>query len=322
MAFLLLASPPAVAGGRGEHAFERAAELHGDERWDEAAAAFIAAYEAGYRQPVSAYNAACGLARAGRKDEAFRWLERAREAGFDLEPYLRRDDDLRSLRGDPRLAALSGTRLEKEEEAEGDHDALARQLYNSGRYREASRAFVRAAVRADNPATALYNAACSRALQGHTEAALELLQRAVEEGFTDTGHLDADDDLDSIRDQPRFRQIYEVARQAGRPRPAPTQTQGFDGSRWFGLGYAHVTGGRPEQAIAAFEHAIELGYRVATSMYNLACAHALAGNREEAFTWLDRAIAAGFDRWSLLRQDDDLESLRDDPRFGRYLDRD
>ena len=55
-------------------------------------------------------------------------------------------------------------------------------------------------------------------------------------------------------------------------------------------------------------------------MYNLACAHALAGHKDEAFAWLDKAFANGFDSWGLIRSDADLDDIRYDPRFRKYLD--
>src|SRR5262249_13164007 len=102
LATALLANPAAWAGGRGEREFDRAREAHSDRRYEEAAAGFIAAFQAGYREETSAYNAACALARAGHRDLAFQWLEKAYEVGFDLEDYLDEDRDLRSLRSDPR----------------------------------------------------------------------------------------------------------------------------------------------------------------------------------------------------------------------------
>jgi hypothetical protein len=49
--------------------------------------------------------------------------------------------------------------------------------------------------------------------------------------------------------------------------------------------------------------------------YNLACLEALTGNREQALASLRRALElrAELSHWT--REDDDLESLRDDPEF-------
>jgi Flp pilus assembly protein TadD len=92
------------------------------------------------------------------------------------------------------------------------------------------------------------------------------------------------------------------------------------GQVWFNLGFAYFALGRGDQAVAPFTRALELGYRKRSSTYNVACAHALAGHKEEAYAWLDRALAGGFDNWWLLRQDADLDALRADPRFAKYLE--
>ncbi len=46
---------------------------------------------------------ACAYSLLDRKDEAFGWLFKALDAGFDASGTLRGDDDLDNLRGDPRF---------------------------------------------------------------------------------------------------------------------------------------------------------------------------------------------------------------------------
>jgi beta-lactamase regulating signal transducer with metallopeptidase domain/tetratricopeptide (TPR) repeat protein len=67
---------------------------------------FRKAVDLGYRTPTSMYNTACAYARAGQKDAAFEWLQKARAAGFDLKHYLNDDEDLEALRSDPRFVEL------------------------------------------------------------------------------------------------------------------------------------------------------------------------------------------------------------------------
>ena len=362
---MLLAEPLAHAGGHGggQDAYGRAAEQLGDERFDEAAAGFVAAYNEGFREGTSAYNAACSFARGQRKDQAFQWLEKAYQAGFELEGYLDDDSDLRSLRSDPRFANLrqrvmggrvsaherEGQRLVQRydamrasDEVKGEkYDSIGRELLGAGRYGEAAGAFLRAATATDAAATSLYNAACARALAGQTEAALAMLQAAVEEGFSDVNHLDEDDDLDSIRNDPRFAGIRALAEELDTP-PFPSQLRDRDsdsqrewqralprlaatvrnhprvGQAWANLGLAYIAIGRGELAIQPFEQAVVLGYKVTSSAYNAACAHAIAGHVDAAFVWLDRALASGFTDHALIGQDEDLANLRGDPRFRRY----
>ena len=61
-----------------------------------------------------------------------------------------------------------------------------------------------------------YNLACSCALAGCLEEALEVLSEACELGFVDINLLRKDQDLDSLRDHPRFN---EIERQLARGRP-------------------------------------------------------------------------------------------------------
>jgi tetratricopeptide (TPR) repeat protein len=58
-----------------------------------------------------------------------------------------------------------------------------------------------------NDALAHYNLACSYALLKKTDHALRTLRRAVELGYRDFRYMREDHDLDSIRHDPRFRQL-------------------------------------------------------------------------------------------------------------------
>lgn len=49
-----------------------------------------------------------------------------------------------------------------------------------------------------------YHLACSLAAVGETVEALQALQIAIEFGYRDFEHLEADPDLDSLRNHPRF----------------------------------------------------------------------------------------------------------------------
>jgi tetratricopeptide (TPR) repeat protein len=53
--------------------------------------------------------------------------------------------------------------------------------------------------------------------------------------------------------------------------------------------------------------------------YQLACYHALAGNREDALDHLERAAAADPRMKELARTDHDFDAVRDEPRFGQAV---
>jgi len=58
-----------------------------------------------------------------------------------------------------------------------------------------------------------------------------------------------------------------------------------------------------------------------TVIYNLACAHARAGQSDAAFERLGQTIALGFGPRAIIARDEDLVSLRADPRFGALLEK-
>jgi hypothetical protein len=92
-----------------------------------------------------------------------------------------------------------------------------------------------------------------------------------------------------------------------------------NGENWHNYGFALHSLKRYDEAINAWSKSVELGYQPATGQYNIACANALKGHKEEALAWLEKALAAGFSQEELLRTDADLESLRGDPRFKKLL---
>lgn len=71
-----------------------------------AAAAYQRALELGYQGPTTMYNIACCAARSGDPDGAFKWLDRAEKAGFEIGEHAGSDSDLDALRGDPRFNDL------------------------------------------------------------------------------------------------------------------------------------------------------------------------------------------------------------------------
>src|SRR5882724_4240558 len=75
------------------------------QRQDQIGAALKAA-EASPKDPRPAYDAARAYARLGDPDNAFAWLERALNLGYDRLDYLSADPDLASLRKDPRFTKL------------------------------------------------------------------------------------------------------------------------------------------------------------------------------------------------------------------------
>ncbi len=57
------------------------------------------------------------------------------------------------------------------------------------------------------------------------------------------------------------------------------------------------------------------------AIYNLACFHCLNGDHEKAFTWIEKAIDAGYDEADHMIADDDFKAIRDTERFQSLVGR-
>ena len=68
------------------------------ERFDESLATFEKAIELAPDVPFNYYNVACFYAVQGITDDAFKWLKKALDKGFDYFDHLRTDPDIEILR--------------------------------------------------------------------------------------------------------------------------------------------------------------------------------------------------------------------------------
>ncbi len=94
-------------------------------------------------------------------------------------------------------------------------DALAElgQVYtNRGEWEAGLRVDLRLVELVPHSSTAYYNLACSYALLGRTQEALDGLDQAVELGYDDAEFMCGDEDLASLREEQRFRSLLERIR--------------------------------------------------------------------------------------------------------------
>ncbi|HEY7605065.1 MAG TPA: AraC family ligand binding domain-containing protein [Gaiellaceae bacterium] len=83
--------------------------------------------------------------------------------------------------------------------------------------------------------------------------------------------------------------------------------------------FALLDAGRPAEAKALLLDALERYQDRSTLSYNLACAEAMLGEADDALEHLRQAIDARPEAAEWARDDADLASLRDDPRFAELL---
>lgn len=230
-----------------------------------------------------------------------------------------------------------------------DWGSAGRKLLGLRRLAEAEVALRRAIELAGSaPVVAKYNMACLESLRGNTSESLRWLDDAIESGFDQTDKIENDPDLETIRGTSQYQSLIKKSRalsisqfmkydkgeessaddDRARWRPAIelysryTSERPDSGRAWWNLGYARHMSGMYEPAIEAFAHAIDLGYREANSSYNIACGHARLGHLDLAFQWLERSAQYGFELGERIESDEDLASLRSDPRAEELFHRD
>ena len=237
-----------AAGARdGAALFRTGTDALNAGRYDVAEKAFRASAAAGNRVAASTYNAACALARAGKKPGALDTLQNAIEAGYTDSRHMEGDDDLESLHGEKRfteLVALADDlsldagvegfmgsflphtsrsawrgEIPRYEKVVKAHPTLGIAWYNLGYAQlmadrpEAAAGSLRKALDLGyRKPTTLYNLACAEARSGNVDKAFERLFAAIDAGFDSADHMKSDSDLDSLRNDARFRKALAQAR--------------------------------------------------------------------------------------------------------------
>jgi hypothetical protein len=85
--------------------------------------------------------------------------------------------------------------------------AQAQEAYDQKRYADSARLFAAAVEKGATHPNVFYNAACSYALAGDAGQAFGFLDRAIDAGYRDAKHLQADTDLTSLRGDPRWKAV-------------------------------------------------------------------------------------------------------------------
>lgn len=87
------------------------------------------------------------------------------------------------------------------------------------------------------------------------------------------------------------------------------------------LGNLYTQKGEYQKGLAMDEQLAQLKPRDPVVLYNLACSYSLINDTNKALRAIKKAVNCGYDNFFHLEQDSDLENLRQDGRFRRYLER-
>jgi adenylate cyclase len=162
------------------------------------------------------------------------------------------------------------------------HYYLARTLFQLGRTEDAARSFEAAGEVRDDHEAAFF-AGQARGAMGQTDAALEHYRKAA---------IFSEHHMQLNPDDARAATIRAVACcRTGRTR---------EGLEWAA-------------------RAVEMEPHDGGVLYNVACLYSVAGEREQAIGYLERAAATGFGNREWVEKDPDLASIRDDPRVQAVL---
>jgi len=101
---------------------------------------------------------------------------------------------------------------------------------------------------------------------------------------------------------------------------AALKAQPKDGRAWNRLGASYANLKQYDRAIAAYRKGLAIGNNPIV-MYNMACAYALSGRPDSALAWLDRSAEGGYNQPDAMESDEDLASLRTDPRYEALLEK-
>lgn len=88
----------------------------------------------------------------------------------------------------------------------------------------------------------------------------------------------------------------------------------------LGMAWCYKRIDRIDESIQTMLLAYQRHPTVPVILYNLACYHALAGNKGQALSWLGRALRMDRGMSKLIPDETDFDSLRDDPAFKHLLE--
>lgn len=263
--------------------YERAYDLYRNDRFEDAAPAFVRSAEMGHKPATSLYNAACSWALLGDARRATEMLNQAIDAGWDDFDHIADDSDFDPIRSDAAFQRLV---------AQGGSDVANRRVIETmERFKQLEKGGV---VRRKEESFSPHD----------VESIVEGVVGGIAEGIADGIAQGAEHG-------------GNVGKHLGKS-IGKRMDEAFGGSHdWAEVGVDLLRLRKFDESIKALENAVASGEKVGTSMYNLACAYSLKGDARNGMAWLDKSIENGFSSEEKFLNDPDIALLR---KQGGFMD--
>lgn len=118
---------------------------------------------------------------------------------------------------------------------------------------------------------------------------------------------------DALRAKLDHHQALDCFRQAHELKPDSLDAM-------LGMAWCFKRIDRVDQSIETLRLALQAHPKVPIVLYNLACYYSLAGNKEQALSWLGRALRMNRSIAKLIPEESDFDPLRNDPDFKHLLE--
>ena len=192
------------------------------------------------------------------------------------------------------------------------HVTLGRALYCSGRHPEAQQAMLKALSL--DPLSMIMHTCVGDALYyaREYERSVEYYRKAVElDARFDGAHTDLARSLEALGRFDEARSEYLEGRRLGGGIAGPS----------FGLAHLEASRGNTDAARAMLQELIAARAHRVVSPWGIAVLHASLHEVDEAFRWLDVAVAEQATGMAFLRVHPRLDPIRQDPRYPALLER-
>lgn len=117
----------------------------------------------------------------------------------------------------------------------------------------------------------------------------------------------------NLNNRGKFKQAEQILNELVKAQPANSRA-------WYQLGYARHSQGSFVTAIEAYREAAKNAQMKSPALYNIACAEARMGRKDDALSTLQEACNAGFNNADQLENDSDFDALKQEAAFIAFIE--